>query len=1184
MVQVYVPGNENFSQNGDYVLFCERCDLTVELNGVWTLDLTIPLDIEGRWKYVTEHAVLKVPTWQDNEQLYRIEKVVKTEEGLSATAYPIFYDSAKDCFLMDCRPTAKTGQQALDIMTEGTPYSGSSNITAGNTAYFVRRNLMSAIMGNEEPTFLSRWGGEVLFDNYTVIVNNRVGGDYGAEARYGLNIAGSEYTVDTSELCTRIVPVSFNGHMISGSTPWVDSARINSYPNVYIREIRYEHIKLATDIQGRPGDSDIVCETQAELETALVAAAQADFAAGCDLPTVTMDIDMVAIRNQRLKQTEPVFDISDEEILDTLDDELFTVFYQSYKTLEDIRLGDTVHCRHYKLDITSVSRVVGLTWDCLRKCVTHITLGQFKQDYVQIVNNAVTRINSVTGEDGSLIAEKVRGFLDGAETQFRAQYNLAERSDVLAILFENFDSTSEMYGATGIGTQGVSISKTRTQDGRGWEWTAAITANGINAGVGVFGLLADKEGNNYINLDTGAVHFGDETNYLSFDPETGNLDLKVSSFSVAGNSIETIAQSKADAALLAAQTYTNALNTSLNQQEVFNRLTNNGQSQGIYLRTDDDDKTRLYINASYIASGTISADRIAADSIDATKLNVTNLSTISANLGEITGGSINIGNGAFVVTSAGALTATSGSFSGTIQAGTYLGLPGTGMSVTATGGLQGTTTAGYTGSVLSGSSIGALPVTATGLSYTNGGSTMSFDTSGLKMGTALDLGVAGTGKISNIVVDTNAIYSTGHTTYSSSTRGFYLGASGSFGVGDDTNYIHFDSVNGRLDMAVTSFSLAGSSVETIAENKAGAALTAAKTYADGVGSTAVTSANGYTDGRIRDLPTPEALTQQNVFNALTNNGETQGIWLRTDTDNKTRVYINASYIASGTIAADRIGANSITAGKLDVTTLSAISANLGTITAGSISIGSGNTSCTIDSSGKLTCYGAEIRGTCGNGITFDGNSSTIRLNGYRTESMINGSNGSAVFGELVAYKNLTVGELLSSGAAYGNIKAYGIIEGAQVKVEGTEFSTNQNCTNNLYGTTKLYNVAVDSSATNVLCFDHIDGATVRRMSASSRRYKDIARNLTSEDIKSAWKIQPVLAKYKDGYLMETDERNRRYLPMFIAEDVEKYVPEAADHNGDGCAEDWNYRFMIPVMFQMIKSLKEEVEVLKYGKV
>ena len=44
------------------------------------------------------------------------------------------------------------------------------------------------------------------------------------------------------------------------------------------------------------------------------------------------------------------------------------------------------------------------------------------------------------------------------------------------------------------------------------------------------------------------------------------------------------------------------LNRSLTQQEIFNRLTNNGQTQGIYLQNG-----KLYINATYIASGRISS-------------------------------------------------------------------------------------------------------------------------------------------------------------------------------------------------------------------------------------------------------------------------------------------------------------------------------------------------------------------------------------------------------------------------------------------------------------------------------------------------------------------------------------------------------------------------------------------------
>ena len=53
--------------------------------------------------------------------------------------------------------------------------------------------------------------------------------------------------------------------------------------------------------------------------------------------------------------------------------------------------------------------------------------------------------------------------------------------------------------------------------------------------------------------------------------------------------------------------------------------------------------------------------------------------------------------------------------------------------------------------------------------------------------------------------------------------------------------------------------------------------------------------------------------------------------------------------------------------------------------------------------------------------------------------------------------------------------------------------------------------------------------------------------------------------------------------MFVAEDVAEYIPDAVDYK-NGQIETWNERILIPVMFQMIKNLKKEVEVLKSGKI
>lgn len=77
-----------------------------------------------------------------------------------------------------------------------------------------------------------------------------------------------------------------------------------------------------------------------------------------------------------------------------------------------------------------------------------------------------------------------------------------------------------------------------------------------------------------------------------------------------------------------------------------------------------------YINGGNIYTGTVTANAIAANAITSDKINVSQLSAISADLGSITGGSINIGNGKFKVDSSGNFTATNGSLTGTVNATT----------------------------------------------------------------------------------------------------------------------------------------------------------------------------------------------------------------------------------------------------------------------------------------------------------------------------------------------------------------------------------------------------------------------------------------------------------------------------------------------------------------------------------
>lgn len=478
MIQVYKPDNTVYDKNGDMTLIPTVCELSSEINGAWELTMSHPIDDEGRWKYLSEEAVISAPTFQSDHQLFRIDKCVKTDSSVDVTAYPIFFDSADDCFLMDVRPTQKSGQEALDIMTAGSIYSGQSDITTGGTAYFVRRNLMDAINGEDEPTFTQIWGGEILYDNHTVIINERIGSNKGLEIRYGKNMESVSSTVDMSNVVTRIVPVAYNGRTMSGNTPWVDSENISKYAKIYTREVKFEDVKLAEDANEDDAENGIiVCQDQDALDTALTQKCEDMYAAGADLPTVSIEVNMVDLQ--------------------------YTDQYKDFADLVSVGLGDDVACYNYKLGITTTARVIKLTWDCIRNRSAGMTLGDYEYNYFSELTSSLQAIQKVIGPGDTVIAERVSGVLNAINTQLRYQKNVAQKQDVRAILFEDTDPESPTYGAMCLGTQGFQIADSRTQDGSDWDWSTAFTAKGGYANTIITGLLADKTGRSYWNLDTG---------------------------------------------------------------------------------------------------------------------------------------------------------------------------------------------------------------------------------------------------------------------------------------------------------------------------------------------------------------------------------------------------------------------------------------------------------------------------------------------------------------------------------------------------------------------------------------------------------------------------------------------------------------------------------------------------------
>lgn len=103
---------------------------------------------------------------------------------------------------------------------------------------------------------------------------------------------------------------------------------------------------------------------------------------------------------------------------------------------------------------------------------------------------------------------------------------------------------------------------------------------------------------------------------------------------------------------------------------------------------------------------------------------------------------------------------------------------------------------------------------------------------------------------------------------------------------------------------------------------------------------------------------------------------------------------------------------------------------------------------------------------------------------------------------------------------------------------------------------------------------------VGTIASSSMHYKVLGKTVKEDELEDLYRVKVIWAKYKDGYLMEQDERCGKEMPMFIAEDIDRRFPIAVDHDEKGRAENWNYRIMIPCMFAMLKNEHEKVKDLQ----
>ena len=365
MINIYDSKETNFTHNGLGVLSPSSAIIYEVLNGEYSLTLVHPIDRYNKWRLLEEDRIIKA-----NGQLFRIYKVKKSVENKEIEVYAlhIFYDLSKN-FIEDTNIVSKSGVQALrqilDSLSFDTNFTCDSDITTVESSRLVRKNVTQSLIGDDENSFINRWGGEIKRDNFHFDFNVQIGESKGTKISYGKNLIGLTATIDMSNIATRIVPVAFDG--ITLPEKYVDSEYIDNYSNPIIRVVEFENVKYAESPNNSSGEG---YKTLDAVYVELRRLASLMFTNDhVDIPNSNFEVDFV-----ELSKTEQ---------------------YKKYKDLETVNLGDVVKVEHKPLNIDFTVRVISYKYNCLLNRYDSIELGQ-QSDTIFTSINEIKKNESIT--------------------------------------------------------------------------------------------------------------------------------------------------------------------------------------------------------------------------------------------------------------------------------------------------------------------------------------------------------------------------------------------------------------------------------------------------------------------------------------------------------------------------------------------------------------------------------------------------------------------------------------------------------------------------------------------------------------------------------------------------------------------------------------------------------------------
>lgn len=535
-----------------------RCVVREERNGAYELEMEYPITGVHYSDITESKIILAVPADGKYAQPFRVYKIERGIAGkIRVYAEHITYQANHIPVMpFEANSAASAMAQLQSNAIGSNPFTLWTDLqTTGHYIQEVPESIR-ARLGGQEGSILDLYGGEYEWDKYTIKLHQHRGQDRGVVLRYGKNLTDLTQEKNITTTYTAVCPYvkqSEDDPLITLPEKYIAASNAGNYP--------YLRIKTVDFTKEFDNEEEVTVAALRQKTNEYIAANN------IGIPKISIKVSFVA-----LWQTEE---------------------YKNIAPLERVNLCDTVTVRFEKLGVDAQAKVIKTEYNVLLDRYNSIEIGEAKSTISATVATQEQKI--VNEVDSDLLraqkhaTELITGGLGGYVVLKRNANGKPE--ELLIMDKENIEEAVHVWrynkngwGYSSTGYNGL-YTLAATLDG-GFV-ADFITTGTLNANLVKAGMLKDRAGNNYWDMVTGDFQLspraivGASTVASKNDVTTGDAN--------------TLSRANA-----AADSKISAFDAALNQQKVFNKLTNNGQLQGIYMRNG-----RLYINASYIASGVI---------------------------------------------------------------------------------------------------------------------------------------------------------------------------------------------------------------------------------------------------------------------------------------------------------------------------------------------------------------------------------------------------------------------------------------------------------------------------------------------------------------------------------------------------------------------------------------------------